>query len=236
MFSELIRYVERRDQLDFSELTQRQIEKNIIPLLEPIERFVGASDDAEFLKLFNVILGSGGVRQYYFALSKIINDAIPEFRLDGYDQWRSDLSKEEHARADQDSKWVQDTVHKIVVTNLEKAYGPYFFDKGISNKEIQVSAHKKRLDDTDENRGPPERYLDFIDLKKIVEQRDNWELFEQALSIPLASQKKSLAKYVLWFEEVNRIRRVAAHPYGRAYKESDLEILQQVKKHLSKFV
>jgi DNA sulfur modification protein DndB len=125
-------------------------------------------------------------------------------------------------------------VHKHVVATLKSKYGNSFFDEGISSKEIQINAHKKRLEDDSGARGGPERYLDFLDLRKIIEQKDNWPFFESIFNIPLPKQKKGIAKYILWFEEVNRIRRVSAHPFERAYSQADLEILQLVAAQLAR--
>jgi DNA sulfur modification protein DndB len=106
----------------------------------------------------------------------------------------------------------------------------------ITNQEIQVSAHKKRLEDPIGARGGPEKYLDFLELKKIVEQKENWNHFEPIFNIKLLDQQKGLAKYIKWFDEVNRIRRVSAHPYQRTYSQNDLEILQTVVKKLSAYM
>lgn len=234
LLSEIIRHVEKTDGISATDLALKDLQKAISPFLEPVRKFVQDATGEEFEAQFNVKLGSGGVKQYYFALSKITNASLPEFKPTGFEQWLSELNKEQQAHADRTAKWIQDVVHKHVVEMLKSEYGEKFFDEGISNKEIQMNAHKKRLDDDSTTRGGPERYLDFLDLRKIVEQKENWPLFEKIFSIPLPKQKKGLAKYVLWFDDVNRIRRVSAHPYERAYSQADLELLQLVAVQLSK--
>jgi DNA sulfur modification protein DndB len=41
-----------------------------------------------------------------------------------------------------------------------------------------------------------------------------------------------MAKYVKWFDEVNRIRRIPAHPYKRSYSRDDLQLLKLITAHL----
>ena len=77
-----------------------------------------------------------------------------------------------------------------------------------------------------------EVYLDFIDLKSIIEQKDNWPLFEKTLNIQLPEGKKGRAKYLEWFDKLNRICRVFAHSYGRKLEESDMETLAFVEEKL----
>jgi DNA sulfur modification protein DndB len=233
LLSEIIRHIEKTDGISATDLTLRDLHKAISPFLAPLRKFVQEASDEEFDAQFNVKLGSGGVKQYYFALSKITNSSLSDFKPTGFEQWLSELDKEQQEHADKMAKWIQDVVHRRVVETLKREYGENFFDEGISNKDIQVSAYKKRLDDEGAKRGGPERYLDFVDLRKIVEQKENWPHFECVFNIPLPNQRRGLAKYVLWFEEVNRIRRVSAHPYERTYSESDLRILQLVSTKLS---
>ncbi len=234
LLSEMIKHVENRDNLRASELSLKQIFIQISPLLEAVTNFISSASPKQIDRNFNVRLGSGGIKQYYFSLSKIVHNVDSSFRPSGFEQWLSELDKEEQEKADKDAKWIQDFVHTSVVETLRENYGENFFDRAITNKEIQLSALKKRLDDDEMSRGGPEKYLDFLDLRKIVEQKEHWPLFEKSFNIPLPDQRKGLAKYIQWFDEVNRIRRVSAHPYQRVYTDKDLKILNVVTEHLTR--
>jgi DNA sulfur modification protein DndB len=228
----LFRFIERRDTVVPSQLSLSQLQAVLNPLIEPILTLIADASPEKFDEIFNVKLGSGGIKQYYFALSQCVNRKFPDFRPAGFEQWLSELGLGEQEKADKDARWIQGKVHSIVVDKLRELYGKKFFDRGISNKEIQIAAHMKRLDDEEEDRGGSEKYLEFLELRKIVEQKDNWPHFAASFNIPLPGQQKGLAKYVKWFDEVNRIRRVSAHPYQRTYSQQDLEILQIVTKKL----
>lgn len=234
LLGELIRHIERRDNIWACELTLKALRENLQPLLEPVLIFLSSANEEGIERLFNVKLGSGGARQYYFALSQIINASIEEFQPAGFKEWKSDITNEEQEKADKDARWIQDKVHGFVVEKLREAYGEKFFDVGISSKEIKLKAHDKRMSESSpDEMGGPERYLDFLDLRKIVEQKENWPYFEASLSIPLPQQKKGMTKYIQWFDEINRIRRISAHPYQRAYSQADLDVLKLVTQKLS---
>lgn len=71
-------------------------------------------------------------------------------------------------------------------------------------------------------------YLDFIDLKKIVEAKDRWTSFKEILDISEPGMK-GLAKNTVWMERINELRRISAHPAaGRNYKAEDFGFIDYV--------
>ncbi|MFA5957051.1 DGQHR domain-containing protein [Hyphomicrobium sp.] len=233
LLAELIRHVEQDQSVDARELQPKYLFKSLEPLVAPVLKFITETNDAEFAERFKVTLGSGGVKQYYFALVHLIHDTNKAFVPSGFEDFVQQTTKSEQEQADKDVKWIQARVHQLVVDKLRDRYGDDFFESGITNKEIQARAYQKRLEDEPGQRGDLAMYLDFVDLRKIVEQSDHWPTFENELNIPLPNQKKGLAKYVKWFDEINRIRRIPAHPYKRAYSRADLQILKLISTHLS---
>lgn len=233
LLSEIVKHIEKRDSVTAHELPLKDLLREVQKLLEPILKFIGQATPDEIRKRFEVTLGSGGQRKYYFALSQIVNEQEPSFKPSGFQEWKSELSKEEQERADRETRWIQDVVHGHVIEKLREYYGDKFFDRGISNKEIKLKAHDKRMseDEKDQDSGP-EKYLDFLDLRKVVEQKENWPLFEGTLNIKLPDQNKGLSKYIKWFDEINKIRRISAHPHQRVYTQADLDTIALVTDHL----
>jgi DNA sulfur modification protein DndB len=233
LLSEIVKYIEKRDGVTAHELPLKDLLKQIRTLLEPVLTFIAQATPDDIRKRFKVTLGGGGARQYYFALSQIVNEQELTFKPTGFQEWRSELSKEEQERADQEMRWIQDTVHGHVIEKLRQHYGEKFFDRGISNKEIKLKAHDKRMsEDEKEQDAGPEKYLDFLDLRKVVEQKENWPLFEATLNIKLPDQNKGQSKFIKWFDEINKIRRIPAHPYQRVYTQTDLDTIALVMEHL----
>ena len=76
---------------------------------------------------------------------------------------------------------------------------------------------------------PREAYLDVLDYRDIVRQKNNWPLFEKVFNIPLPDEKGKIY-YLEWMEKLNKIRRVPAHPSGsRGYDEADYEFMKFIK-------
>jgi DNA sulfur modification protein DndB len=110
--------------------------------------------------------------------------------------------------------------------------GDEFFQEAIANKEIKKAAFEKMMDYPADEQKPLHVYLDFIHLKTIVEQKENWPLFVPTLNIPMLDESKGRAKYLAWFDRVNKIRRVFAHSYGRKLEEEDVQTLAYVEQQL----
>lgn len=231
--AEMIRFIEKRDGVDARELTIPQIEQHATILMTPILQFVNEADDETFSQRFKVPFGSGGAKEYANRIYQLVNSTVSEFCPPGFEAYVANTTIEQQKYADQKTRFVQDFVHRTVVTRLKVHYGPEFFDKAITNKEIKKSAFSKRIED-DSPEGPkaPEVYLDFIDLKKIVEQKENWPLFTDIFDIQLPTEKNGNAKYIKWFDEINRLRRISAHPFGKTYTQNDVDLLKFISDRL----
>ena len=127
LLGEIVRHLERRDAITTSEMKLADLRAEIKPILLPMLSFLATATNARIEERFNVKFGSGGIRQYYFALSQIINEARPEFQPQGFEEWKSDITKDEQEKADKDAKWIQDRVHALVVDRLHVIYGRSFF-------------------------------------------------------------------------------------------------------------
>src|SRR5271168_638649 len=190
--------------------------------LKPVLEFIETAEDVEFGKRFKQPFGSGGPPRYFAQLCKLVIGEYPAFKPAGLEEVLAEQESEIVDQADALVKSIVDRVHGYVVNSLKNSYGPGFFDKGIPQKEIKLSAHNKMYDDPGL---AIEAYLDFIELKKIVEHNQNWSLFSAALNIRLPGEKGGQAKYLRWMDSINEIRRVPAHPYGRKYRDEQIELL-----------
>jgi hypothetical protein len=188
-------------------------------------------DDA-FSSRFKVAFGSGGSRRYFYELCRLVNEVHSAFDPPGLSDHVAEMSADVVADAERRWKWINDTVHDHVISVLEENYGDNFFQAGIANKEIKKKALEKMMDDPADQQKSPEVYLDFIQLKAIVEQKENWPLFASTLSIQMPDENKGRAKYLEWFDRINKIRRIFAHSYGRNLEEADVEALAFVEEQL----
>ena len=187
-------------------------------------------------KHFKVQFGSGGPKEYYFRLSKLIRERFSDFSPDGMDDWEKEQSEEHVVEADRKLKDLNILVQKAIFDIFKEKYGlenDAYWNKGISDKKIKTDAYSKSLDDEDEDRLPLENYLSFIEYKKIVENKTNWPLFKPVFDIPEPGEK-GYSKNIRWMERINELRRIPAHPTEkRHYKTTDFEYIDFIHEEFS---
>jgi DNA sulfur modification protein DndB len=178
-------------ELRFQDLTQQ-----IGPYLEPIFKYIKETGNDAFATRFKVEFGSGGTKTYFYQLCLLVKEKFSAFEPPGLADHIAEVSEDVIAESEERWKWINDTVHDHVVSVLEENYGDNFFQVAITNKEIKTRCFEKMMDDPPERQNSPEVYLDFINLKTIVEYKENWPLFAETLNIQLPDEKKGRAKYL----------------------------------------
>ncbi|MCC5613405.1 hypothetical protein LC612_43705 [Nostoc sp. CHAB 5834] len=201
--------------------------------LEPILVIIKTSTDHAFSQRFKVPFGSGGPTRYFHRLADIVKTKFPSFTPSGYDEFVKENEEAITALSDQRVRIIQEQVPAFIVSRLKSAYeGEKYLQQAIKNKDILEGAFKKQLAADMDDQGPFETYIDFIDFRKIIETKENWPKFSDVLSIRLPNEAHA-ARYLKWFDEINRIRRIPAHPFRKKYKEMDIELLESVFESLS---
>lgn len=231
MLSELIRYVAYKDSLHPQAVELDDLYAAIKPYMNNMFKYISSSSDEEFKSKFTVIFGSSGYHEYFFKLFSLIEEDIPDLKPDGFEEFKRSTSVETTELADRQVKWIQSVVPTYFKDKLREKFGENFFELVIP-KDVQKSCQIKRVDDESEDKLPVEEYLDWIQyatLSSIKEIRDD---VKDVLSIRLPEDSSGKHFYRGWFDAINRIRRVPAHPSGRSYKDKDIEILAIVVDHL----
>jgi DGQHR domain-containing protein len=204
----------------------------IKPYIAPVLAFIQTATDAEFEDKFKVIFGSSGFNHYFFALVDLIVKEMTDFSPDGYEDFKRLTSDEVTELADRQVKWIQKVVPAFTLDKLRAIYGDGFFDLAVP-KEIQKACQAKRIDDEADEKLPVETYLDWIQYQKIIMQKEIRDTVKDVLSIQLPDEPGGRHFYSAWFDSINVIRRIVAHPSGRSYKDTDLEIVSLVVEHLA---
>jgi len=232
LLGELVRFSAREDNFDPIEAELDELFNSIQGYVKPVWDFIETANDDAFADRFKVPFGSGGQAQYFFRLVDLVRSQTPGFAPEGYEEFIQTVSDESVRQANDDVLWIQKIVPEYVMSELANKYGDQFFELGVP-KEIQKACQSKRIDDSVEEQLPVEHYLDWLQIRKIVEQRDIRDLFKDTLSIQMDDEKKGRHMYVAWFDRVNEIRRVSAHPAGRQYRDEDIAFLRTVVETLS---
>lgn len=233
LLGELVRFLETTHGANLRAKSESDVQELVGPMLEPVLNELtsgGASVDA----LLTVPYGSGGPRELFLRLVRIVRRDFPSLRPDGYEDWERSQSEELRLTADQQIQKINILVQNHIFTYFRRIYGEQkraYWEKGVTNKEIKTKAYAKSLDDPDEGL-PLETYLDFIEFKKIIEQKDRWPLFRDVMDIPI-NGAKGKAKNLEWMERVNELRRIPAHASDqRNYKLEDFSLLEKVARTL----
>ncbi len=144
------------------------------------------------------------------------------------EEWEEEQSDEKIATADSKLKELNIMVQAYIFKKFKEEYGTEkdnYWNKGVIDKKIKTRAYEKSLDDEDEDRLPLENYLDFIEYKKIIENKTHWPLFKPVFDIPEPGEK-GYTKNVRWLERINELRRIPAHPTEkRHYKIEDFDYI-----------
>lgn len=232
LVSELIKYVAGNDESILANREPHDIYNSIKPLVAPIFSFIRQASDAEFENRFKVIFGSSGFHHYFYGMVDLVVDSVPEFAPEGYSEFKRLSSDEVTDLADRQVKWIQKVVPAYILEKLRLQFGDGYFDQAVP-KEIQKACQAKRIDDEAGEKLPVEAYLDWIQLQKIVVQKEVRDSVKEVLSIQLQNEGGGKHFYSGWFDAVNRIRRIVAHPSGRSYKDDDLQVISLVVEHLT---
>lgn len=237
LLGEIASYLYKGDVTKFMSRKEQQLVAEISPLIEPIVAFIqegGLKVDT----YFTVPFGSGGPKEYLYRLAKLVRKSHPDFAPADYADWEMSQREDLKLQADQQVKQINALVLKHIFTIFRKLYGDQnraYWEKGISSADIKSNAYRKCVQDAPEDQGPYENYLEFIELKKIVE-KDRWKLFKSVLDIPMPGIKGQ-AKNIEWMDRINELRRISAHPSDtRNYKPDDFPLIDLVCTTLEKRV
>lgn len=231
LLSSIVSYMESNKGLTARELEPNELIAEIEEYLDPILIWLSEASSSQMEKQFKVQFGSGGPKEYFFRLCQMIRVSFSDFSPDGMDEWAAEQSEELVADADRKLKELNIQVQKVIFDTFKKEYGSdgdAYWHKGVIDKKIKTRAYEKSLDDDDEDRLPLENYLDFIEYKKIVENKIHWSLFKSLFDISEPGEK-GYSKNVRWMERINELRRIPAHATEkRHYKANDFEYINYV--------
>jgi hypothetical protein len=241
LIGEIVRYSTHKRGIDFHEISPKKFAELTIEIAHPIFDYVRNSSDEEIRLKFSRKFGEGGVKEYLFNLFKILHEERSDFGSEEFLRW---VTLQESERIDEANRLVMQLSEKMtncVIENLKAIHGikrmrsgdEAFWEIGIESKKIKENAYKKQLEDADGRRQHKAAYLEFIELKDIIKQQNNWERFSVIFNLPLQGEKKGNKFYLSWMEHFNELRRIAAHKNQlRTYTDEDLEFLDLLRSEL----
>lgn len=219
---------------DPAQLDPEDLVEQLTIYLEPVLEFIAQATDTDFEARFKPIFGSGGPPRYFYELARLVHEKFAEFSPPGFGDYQDNKSSEESKKADDQVRRIIAKTHHHVIAVLNQTYGSRYYTTGIPQKEIRMKGLERQQDVDPDEQLDPITYLDVVDLKKIVEHKDNWPHFEPTMNIKLPTDRKGNAKNLSWFDTLNEIRRIMAHPANRNYKETHYDFLNFIETELDR--
>ena len=126
-------------------------------------------------------------------------------------------------------------LYEWVIEILKQKHGEDWWYKGIP-EETRKSCVNKR--EEEQSNLPPEAYLTFIELQKIITKKENWTFFQCVFQE--ISNEQGKEKSTQWMVDFNEYRKAWAHPIKRLYNPVDpeqviklRELINRVKRSIS---
>lgn len=228
LLSALVAFMESEKHLSARQLQPLELMAEVQEYLSPVLAFLSRATPADMAREFKVPFGSGGPREYYFRLCRLVHEQYEVFRPEGLLIWIESRSEERVAEADGRIKELNILVQKSIFDTFKAVYGPDYWDRGVLDRTIKTEAYGKSLDADVSKRLPLENYLEFIQYKTIVENKEHWGLFKPVFDIPEPGAK-GLAKNLKWMIRINELRRISAHATeNRSYSVEDFDYIAYI--------
>lgn len=233
VFGSLVRYWEANTASNAREMEVDEILEGIEEYLVPVREFLESSNPSQIKDAFQVPFGSGGPREYYYKLCKLVKSKYSDFVPEGMEEWEAEQSEDRIREADEQLKTIVTEMRNYIFSVFRGLYGEKnnaYWEKGVVNNTTKSDAYKRSLDYSLEERLPLETYLEVVEMKTIVENKSVWPVFKPVFDIPEFGEKGQ-AKNLKWMSRVNELRRIPAHPAKeRKYKVEDFDYIDYIHK------
>ncbi|MFZ5812002.1 MAG: DGQHR domain-containing protein [Thermodesulfobacteriota bacterium] len=239
LIDEVIKYRSYKDDIDFATEQPDKFISYIVEVARPVLNYISTASDDNIKKYFSRKYGEGGVKEYFWHLCELIVEMHRDFGPDDFKDYLKNKIEGRAENAHLDIIKLTEDITDYVIANLKRIYGEHvlpsgekaYWANGIKSRPAKEKAFKKQQDYEPDEQLPKEAYLDLIDLKDIVQQKDNWPYFESVFNIPMNDQPRGNKYYTKWLDKFNELRRTPGHKSSlRVYSEDNYEFIDWLKK------
>jgi DNA sulfur modification protein DndB len=219
LIAEMFRHAASKRGMDPELCSDSELTDAVAALLPPVLKFLREAPEHELQKRFYRKFGEGGVHEYFNHLCRLIYEHNKEFGSEEFRKWLAEGDEKRVSEANQDIIALNGLLNDYVFSVLKRVYGEdeikssgekAYWELGVESSKTKEEAYRRQQDDPRESRRPREAYVDTIELKNIVRQRNNWEHFRDTMNIPLPGERGK-TYYLDWMDRFNRLRRIPAH-------------------------
>lgn len=235
LMNEIVGYIRYQKNVEFIELSEDDVANHIVEMASPVFDFVASASDEQIISNFARKFGEGGVKEYFFKLCELVAAKYPTFGCEEFRTYIDRKSDDRVAEADQLIINLTKDLTDYVISTLKSIHGTHlmpsgdaaYWELGIESRRARDNAYKKQQEaPPGPKRLPKEAYLDIMDIKEVIEQKNNWLHFESVFNIPMIDENKGKKYYTSWIAKFNELRRIPAHKSAlRIYSEEDFEFL-----------
>lgn len=213
LLSDIMNYIIYKKGLDVQVSDENILLSQINKIINPLIDYLSTAGDSDIVDKFSRRFGEGGVIEYLDHLCIIIRDVHPDF---GSTEFVERLAKRKDERVNQthqDIIKLNQDISDYVIAVLKQKYGTgddesgekAWWEQGIESQKAKENSYKRYLDGLKDKKLPKEAYLDVLDYRDVVKQKNNWPLFEKVFNIPLPGEKGK-TYYLEWMEKLNKVR------------------------------
>ena len=238
LLSDLIYHQQKSTDEDPRLKEPEELVDDIRPIVAPLLTYYAEADLGELQNRFKTQFGTQGPKEFQRKARFLIHEANPDFLPPGLGLQLKEFSAARTDAGDKLSRLLQQRVLSQVTERLKKHYGDssdYLVDAGLPADDYGELAkrqqeHRKKYNE----KLPLETFIDFIKWKQIVQKPDNWPLVKDVVAFNLEAKGNPNRKELTsWFDKMNDIRRIPAHPFGRErYSDDEIDVLKFLYKEL----
>ncbi|KQC04804.1 MAG: hypothetical protein APR53_09475 [Methanoculleus sp. SDB] len=226
----ILYHLEHVDGIEVRHLNSQKLKPHIGKYIKPVVDYL-ADAPPHILLDYRRSTGESGVKNSTFALVTEINKVYPKFKPQGFAEYIERTDTSNNAQAYDISSTLEIETLQNVILTLKKEFGEnieQWWVNGVKRK-IRQDAEGRAHADGDYSQAY-EKYIYLIDLKEIIS--DNWNLFGDTYTIN-AKANDPKKKKLEWFNKVNEIRNIVAHPSKGGVNDEQLAYLQKILAELS---
>lgn len=178
---------------------------------------------------FRKKVGHSGHLDCAFGMMEQIHKEFPDFFNAGLEDYLKETKSQSNETAKIIVPKIQLFIASDIISTLKKEFGDYengWWLKGIP-RSIRLKVAQRREDDP--ARPALEKSFDLIDYKQVI--LDNWTFFGEKYSKGKGNKKEKMS----WMNELNRIRKIVAHPERGRVTIDELEFLNEILNWLENF-
>ncbi len=241
LIAEIVEYIRRNKGIDFHTLREEQFTSHICKIADPIFDYIKNASDADIKDKFSRKFGEGGVKEYFFHLCKIIREEYEDFGPEEFRELNDPKISRTETEAKEYTLRLIERMVDAVVKVLRQIHGeqvlasgqPAFWEKGVQSRKVLERTYEKQQADSEERKTRQWAYLDILDLREIIRQKNNWPHFEHIFNLRQPDEKKGKIYYLQWMESLNSLRNMAAYRNPlRRYTERDIEFIDWLRSEL----